>query len=522
MERVRRYDGSGWRSSDHRRYRHRYGLWNGRLRASSARKCVPARPMGTSLLRAASTNVSAVATAARVGSTQMPSAPAWLLPILPDGSTLFGNTGQGIILGPPQFNFDISILKNFRISERQSIQFRTEFFNAFNHPQFLPPGNQAPAPGGLPAELNVNSPASFGQINELSVSPRVLQFASEVHLLTTHFVAHASLRRCMRRHVLPPDILPISCAARGFLFWPRLLLAAQIPPGRLALLRPRSRRHQIFSARSNHSRQRRETRSRVDFRPKVDPTTRQPGDPCARGAPSATSAATPIVVDGVMYLPAGSAWWRSTPRPARKSGATRFPPASPPSAASPTGPATNKILRASCSPPARKLVALNANTGKIDPGFGNEGQVDMVVPYSGVPTIYKNVVMLGATRWRNSHRAAGRFARLRCPHRREALGVSFRPAARRNRPRDLAQRRLERPLRRQRLGLVHDRGRAARHRLHDLRRPGGQLLGRRSPGRESVRQFRGRRGCRKPASTSGIFKPCITTCGIPICRPRRA
>jgi hypothetical protein len=57
------------------------------------------------------------------------------------------------------------------------LQFRTEFFNAFNHPQFLPPGNQAPAPGGLPGELNVNAPASFGQINELSVSPRVLQFA---------------------------------------------------------------------------------------------------------------------------------------------------------------------------------------------------------------------------------------------------------------------------------------------------------------------------------------------------------
>jgi hypothetical protein len=103
--------------------------------------------------------------------------PGIVAPNSPDGSTLFGNSGQGIILGPGQFNFDISILKNFRMTERQSVQFRTEFFNAFNHPQFLPPGNQASAPGGLPAELNVNSPASFGQINELSVSPRVMQFA---------------------------------------------------------------------------------------------------------------------------------------------------------------------------------------------------------------------------------------------------------------------------------------------------------------------------------------------------------
>lgn len=102
--------------------------------------------------------------------------PGIVAPNSPDGSTLFGNSGQGIILGPGQFNFDISILKNFRFTERQSLQFRTEFFDAFNHPQFLPPGNQASAPGGLPAELNVNSPASFGQINELSVSPRVIQF----------------------------------------------------------------------------------------------------------------------------------------------------------------------------------------------------------------------------------------------------------------------------------------------------------------------------------------------------------
>jgi hypothetical protein len=98
-------------------------------------------------------------------------------PAGPNQVNLFGNSGAGIILGPPQFNFDISILKNFRITERQSVQFRTEFFNAFNHPQFLPPGNGISAPGGLPAALNVNAPASFGQINALSVSPRVLQFA---------------------------------------------------------------------------------------------------------------------------------------------------------------------------------------------------------------------------------------------------------------------------------------------------------------------------------------------------------
>jgi hypothetical protein len=91
-----------------------------------------------------------------------------------DGSTLFGNTGQGIILGPGQFNWDISILKNFRITERQNLQFRTEFFNTFNHPQFAPPGNYSPTP---PAQLAVSSPGQFGQITATSVNPRVIQFA---------------------------------------------------------------------------------------------------------------------------------------------------------------------------------------------------------------------------------------------------------------------------------------------------------------------------------------------------------
>ena len=58
-------------------------------------------------------------------------------------------------------NFDVSLLKLFRISERQTVQFRAEFFNIANHPQFLPPGNGAANPGALQI-----SSATFGQINE--------------------------------------------------------------------------------------------------------------------------------------------------------------------------------------------------------------------------------------------------------------------------------------------------------------------------------------------------------------------
>jgi len=85
--------------------------------------------------------------------------------------TLFGNSGTGIIQGPGQFNFDISILKTTRILENHTLQFRAEFFNAFNHPQFTNPNYGQGAIYGLPNF----SAGNFGQITSTSVNPRVIQ-----------------------------------------------------------------------------------------------------------------------------------------------------------------------------------------------------------------------------------------------------------------------------------------------------------------------------------------------------------
>ncbi|HTW63878.1 MAG TPA: carboxypeptidase regulatory-like domain-containing protein [Bryobacteraceae bacterium] len=79
--------------------------------------------------------------------------------------TMFGDSGPGIILGPGNFNWDISIVKTFRITERQQVIFRSEFFNTFNHPQFANPA------------VAVDTPATFGQITATSVNPRIIQFA---------------------------------------------------------------------------------------------------------------------------------------------------------------------------------------------------------------------------------------------------------------------------------------------------------------------------------------------------------
>ncbi len=85
------------------------------------------------------------------------------------GATGWGNTGAGIILGPGQFNFDASIVKSTRVGgihENAELQFRTEFFNMFNHPQF-----------NNPSGLNFSSAAAFGAITSTSVNPRLMQFA---------------------------------------------------------------------------------------------------------------------------------------------------------------------------------------------------------------------------------------------------------------------------------------------------------------------------------------------------------
>jgi hypothetical protein len=86
------------------------------------------------------------------------------LPQIGNG-TGYGNSGVGVLLGPGQFNFDTSLIKNTRIKEKHIVQFRAEFFNFFNHPQFAAPATA------------VSTAATFGQITATTVNPRVIQFA---------------------------------------------------------------------------------------------------------------------------------------------------------------------------------------------------------------------------------------------------------------------------------------------------------------------------------------------------------
>ncbi len=64
----------------------------------------------------------------------------------------FGNSRIGNLRGPDLVDFDVVLQKNFKIRESQQVEFRAEFFNLFNHPNFgLPGGGSAVAvdvPGG--------------------------------------------------------------------------------------------------------------------------------------------------------------------------------------------------------------------------------------------------------------------------------------------------------------------------------------------------------------------------------------
>src|SRR5262249_7097294 len=89
--------------------------------------------------------------------------------------TDWGNTGIGIVRGPGQANTDFSLTQTTQIGEKQTIQFRSEFFNLFNHPQFALPINA----GNFNASLITSNP-NFGLITATSVSPRIIQFALRV------------------------------------------------------------------------------------------------------------------------------------------------------------------------------------------------------------------------------------------------------------------------------------------------------------------------------------------------------
>ena len=83
----------------------------------------------------------------------------------------FGTCAPRAFHGPGLMNMDISLFKTFVVTERLKVEFRSEFFNSFNHANFAnPSANAAPA-----------SIASFGKITGAIGEPRDIQFALKMY-----------------------------------------------------------------------------------------------------------------------------------------------------------------------------------------------------------------------------------------------------------------------------------------------------------------------------------------------------
>jgi hypothetical protein len=89
-------------------------------------------------------------------------------PVIGDdgAATGFGTLGRNTYRGPFEQNWDLSINKNFSLTERQKMRFTVDLFDLWNHPVF-----------SAPAFTDVQNPAAFGQIISTENNPRIIQFS---------------------------------------------------------------------------------------------------------------------------------------------------------------------------------------------------------------------------------------------------------------------------------------------------------------------------------------------------------
>ena len=105
---------------------------------------------------------------------------------------------------------------------------------------------------------------------------------------------------------------------------------------------------------------------------------------------------TPIVVNGVMYLPSGNRVVALEPETGREIWRYTLPEGLASFRGVAYWPGEGRLPARIFLTSARKLIALRADTGALDLTFSARGQIDLEIPYSGVPAIYRNVVLMGS------------------------------------------------------------------------------------------------------------------------------
>jgi hypothetical protein len=76
----------------------------------------------------------------------------------------YGNAGRNVLIAPGRWNLDSALFKRFPIREKMQLQFRWEFFNFFNHPNF-----GAPVANISSATVGRITSASAGRIMQLGL-----------------------------------------------------------------------------------------------------------------------------------------------------------------------------------------------------------------------------------------------------------------------------------------------------------------------------------------------------------------
>ncbi|HTS37869.1 MAG TPA: TonB-dependent receptor [Candidatus Solibacter sp.] len=96
---------------------------------------------------------------------------------------ILGGAQPTQIEGPSFNRWDLSLFKNFRLTERVRMEFRSEFFNLLNHPNFNAPnfgGNGVVAIGGSGNFTN-STFGEMGSTRDNPLDPREIQFALKLY-----------------------------------------------------------------------------------------------------------------------------------------------------------------------------------------------------------------------------------------------------------------------------------------------------------------------------------------------------
>jgi Carboxypeptidase regulatory-like domain len=96
----------------------------------------------------------------------------------------WGDAGRNSLEGPGTKNIDFSVFKNIHLTERVSLQLRSEFFNLFNTPQFNNPSATAPTPAASSATLvpNITAGSAYGTISSAGSPTTFQRISREIQL----------------------------------------------------------------------------------------------------------------------------------------------------------------------------------------------------------------------------------------------------------------------------------------------------------------------------------------------------